>query len=102
MFNTYHPQLDTPNHAVDVKIEREGDKVFSRDVFQDGSLGVIKTPWFPDAKSPEHAEIMAEILTNPAYTILLSNGFFTDEKLDQMAEKLREIRCANSLRRDEP
>lgn len=87
---------------VDIKFERAGDRIFSRDVFSDGQLGVIRTPWFPAAKSPEHAEVMAELLLNPEFTVWVSEGFFTDEKLDEIVTRLREIRRANSVRGIEP
>lgn len=85
----FHPNDRTGMKIVDVDIYAEGNSVKGNDVYEDGSTSLL-TPLMMECETPEHAEVMAEILRNPLYMIYLSMGKLTQEKFDAIVLKWRE------------
>jgi len=77
---------------VGIVLAVEGSTVVGRDVDEAGDRSCIRQTLM-ETQSPEHAEITAAILADPRLMVYMASGFFTQEKLDSMAEQLRRQRC---------
>jgi hypothetical protein len=74
---------------VDVDIYAEGNSVKGNDVYEDGSTSLL-TPLLMECETPEHAEVMTEILDNPLYMVYISTGKLTVKKFNAIVERWRE------------
>ncbi len=78
------------HQATDTRFFVEGNRLISRDVI-DGELSVLKYQC-GEYQSPEHAEIVGCILSDPMAFVCFASGKITQEHIDQAAESLRKRR----------
>lgn len=88
-------RVDHNHQPTDVIVTRVGNCLVGQDVFPGGDLSCLKQH-LGEYKSPEHADIMRELLfsPDPRMLVLIASGKITDEMIDQMVERLRVIRAA--------
>lgn len=78
--------------AIDAVFTVEGNTLVAQDLMSDGSISCIKARC-GDYQSPEHAELVGYILTDPRLMIASCLGQITQEVLDKAAAELRRRRA---------
>jgi len=79
---------------VDIDYSTEGNRLIARDVFPGGERSCIKQQ-LGEYKTPEHAEVMAMIYSDPRLMIAAAAGRLTQEIIDNAVILLRERKHAN-------
>lgn len=77
---------------VDIDICVVGNQLVGVDVDCDGNRSIMKSD-LGTYESPEHAEVMKELMFNPKYTYLISSGIVTKEFVDNVVSVLRQQRA---------
>ena len=79
----------TDHPAGDIEIVAKGNRVVGTDIDSSGERSCIRQNLM-HCSSPEHARIVAAIMDDPILMIYQASGLFTQKKLDEMAETLRQ------------
>ena len=82
--------------VIDCEFAVEGNTLVAYDVLSHGGLSNLKSRC-GDYSSPEHAELMGHILSDPRLLVAAAEGRITQEIFDKAAELLRQRKAADVL-----